>query len=51
MVPLSFAVIVQVPEARIVSAPEDEFTVHTVDVVEAKVMVPVLAGDEVAVTE
>ena len=49
--PLSLAVIVQAPEARIVRAPEDEFTVHTVEVVEAKVIVPVFAGDEVALTE
>ena len=51
MVPLLFAVIVHVPAVRTVSAPVDEFTEHTVEFVVAKTMVPVLAGDEVAVTE
>jgi hypothetical protein len=42
---------VQVPALITVIAPEDALTVHTVEVVEAKVIVPVFAGDEVALTE
>ena len=45
------AEIVQVPAVRIVSAPVVEFTEHTDVVVEAKTIVPVLEGVEVALTE
>ena len=43
--------IVQVPAISTVIAPDEALTVHTEGVVEAKTIVPVLAGDEVAVTE
>jgi hypothetical protein len=45
------AVIVQVPRDKIVRAPEDELTVQTKGVVEAKTVCPVFRGEVAAVTE
>jgi hypothetical protein len=50
-VPALLAVILQVPIASIVRAPEDGLTPQTEGVADANTVVPVFAGDVVAVTE
>jgi len=50
LVPLSFAVIEQVPALTIVSEPVEELTVQTALVALAKTIEPVFAGVEVALT-
>ena len=49
--PALFAVIVQVPRAIMVSDPVEALTEQIDGVVEAKMIVPVLDGLDVAVTE